>query len=159
MIPFVIFLILNQQWNPEPVINLPVLGRVLSTLSIMIVLIIISFKAYQLKKSDLAFGAFVVAGLILSPVSLDYHYTIILLPIFILIKWILKNQSRIVWAALILFIILIAAYIPYTSTKVSDGWLAIFAFPKLYGAIGLTGLFMFYSSRHKVTARGKSRIK
>lgn len=153
------FLILNQQWNPEPVFNLPVLGKVLSTLSILIVLIVISFKAYQLKKSDLAFGAFVVAGLIISPASLDYHYAIILLPIFILIKWILKNQSRIVWAALILFIILIAAYIPYTSPKVTDGWLAIFAYPKLYGAIGLSGLFMFYSSKDKVTTRGKSQIK
>jgi hypothetical protein len=150
---------LNQQWNSEPVINLPVLGQILSTLSILIILVVISFKAYQLKKSDLAFGVFVVTGLIISPVSLDYHYTIILLPIFILIKWILKNQSRIVWAALILFIILIAAYIPYTSPKVNNGWLAIFAYPKLYGAIGLTGLFLFYSSKNKDTALRKSQIK
>ena len=152
------FFILNQQWNPEPVTNLPALGKILSTLSILIVLIIISFKAHYLKKSDLAFGAFVAAGLIISPVSLDYHYTISLLPIFILISWVLKNQSRTVWAALILFIILIAAYIPYTSTKVTDGWLAILAYPKLYGAIGLLGLFMFYSSKHKVIAKGKGQI-
>lgn len=152
------FFILNQQWNPEPVTNLPALGKILSTLSILIVLIIISFKAHHLKKSDLAFGAFVAAGLIISPVSLDYHYTISLLPIFILISWVLKNQSRTVWAALILFIILIAAYIPYTSTKVTDGWLAILAYPKLYGAIGLLGLFMFYSSKHKVIAKGKGQI-
>jgi len=153
------FLTLNQQWNPEPVINLPALGKILSTLTILIVLILISFKAYYLKKSDLAFGAFVVAGLIISPASLDYHYTIILLPIFILLKWNLKNQSKIVWSALILFIILIAAYIPYTSPKVTNGWLAIFAYPKLYGAIGLTGLFMFYFSKNKVTAKSKSEIK
>ena len=137
---------------------MPALGKILSTLSILIVLIIISFKAHYLKKSDLAFGAFVAAGLIISPVSLDYHYTISLLPIFILISWVLKNQSRTVWAALILFIILIAAYIPYTSTKVTDGWLAILAYPKLYGAIGLLGLFMFYSSKHKVIAKGKGQI-
>jgi len=149
------FLILNQQWNPEPVINLPALGKILSTLSVLIVLILISFKAHHLKKSDLAFGAFVAAGLIVSPASLDYHYIISLLPIFILISRVLKNQSRTVWAALILFIILIAVYIPYTSPKVTDGWLAILAYPKLYGAIGLLGLLMFYSSKHKVTAKGK----
>ena len=153
------FTILNHQWNPTPIINLPILGKILSILSIFIVLVYSSVKAHQLKKSDLAFGAFVVAGLIISPVSIDYHYTIIILPILILLKRVLQNQSQIALAALILFAGLIAAYIPYTSSKVTVGWLAIFAYPKLYGAAGLWGLFMLYSSKLNLSQTGKSQIE
>ena len=153
------FTIFNHQWNPTPIINLPILGKILSTLSIFIVLVYSSLKAHQSEKSDLAFGAFVVAGLIISPVSIDYHYTIIILPIFILLKQVLKNQSRIVLAALILFTGLIAAYIPYTSLKVTTGWLALFAYPKLYGAVGLWGLLMLYTPKQNVSQTGNNQIR
>jgi hypothetical protein len=135
------------------------LGKILSTLSIFIVLVYSSVKAHQLNKSDLAFGAFVVAGLIISPVSIDYHYTIIILPILIVLKQVLKNQSRIDLGALIIFSGLIAAYIPYTSSKVTAGWLALLAYPKLYGAVGLWGLFMLYSSKHNSSQTGNSQIR
>jgi hypothetical protein len=139
----------NLQWNPVPLLNIPALGKILSTLSILFVLTYSSIKAYQLKKSDLAFGLFVVTGLIVSPASLDYHYTIILLPILIMLKWSLNNATAFTWAVLIFSVVLVAAYIPYTSLKVTNGWLAILAYPKLYGAVGLWRLIVSSSSQSK----------
>ncbi len=138
----------NQQWNPESIFNLPKLGKILSTLSILTILVYSSIKVYKLKKTDLAFGLFVVAGLIVSPASLDYHYTIILFSIFVLLKWSLNNAAAFTWVVLIVSVLMIAAYIPYTSVKVKGGWLSLFAYPKLYGAIGLWSIFLFASGKH-----------
>jgi hypothetical protein len=125
-----------------------VLGKILSTLSILLVLIFSSVKAYRLKKSDLAFGLILATGLIISPASLDYHYIIILLSVFIIMKWIIANPDSIVWTVLAASVILMAAYIPYTSAKVTGGWLSLFAYPKLYGAVVLWGLFLFAAEKN-----------
>jgi hypothetical protein len=141
----------DQQWNPEPIFNLPELGKILSILSVLLVLIFSSIKAYKLKKSDLAFGLFVVTGLIVSPASLDYHYTIVLLSILVILKWSLKNATTFTWALLIVSVLMIAVYVPYTSVKVKGGWLSLFAYPKLYGAVGLWGIFLFSSGKNHFT--------
>ncbi|MGB5847060.1 MAG: glycosyltransferase family 87 protein, partial [Ignavibacteriaceae bacterium] len=77
---------INQQWNPEPLINLPLLGNLLSIFSVLIIAGASSFIAFKRNKSEITFGIFIIAGLIISPVSLDYHYTILLLPILMLIN-------------------------------------------------------------------------
>jgi hypothetical protein len=143
----------NQQWNPAPVVNLSLLGNLGSFLSILAVLTFTSIKFIKIPKSDLAFGAFVAAGLMISPVSLDYHYTMMLLPIILLLKLAMKNQSYIVWGVLALSILLIGSYIPYTSSKVTNGWIAILAYPKLYGAIGLWGMLLLYPFNNDTIVR------
>jgi len=141
--------IYNSQWNPTPIINMPVLGKTLSTLAIILILVFTSIKAYRLKKADIAFGIFVLAGLLVSPASLDYHFTIVLIPIIIIIRGIIINKSVFDRLIFIISIILIAAYIPYTSTKVNAGWLAVLAYPKLYGVTILWAIFMLASNQGK----------
>lgn len=140
----------NQQWNPEPVFNLPFLGKSLSIIVSLFILTITAVSAYKFNNSNLSFGAFIIAGVILSPVSLDYHYVLLLIPVFILINWLRQNQSVILWTCFIIFFVFIAAEIPYTSPKVTGGVWAIFAYPKLYGAIGFWGLTLMASYRSRV---------
>jgi len=139
----------NQQWNPEPWINLPLFGNLLSIFSVLIVVAVCSFLALKNKKSKIVFGAFIIAGVIISPASLDYHYTILLLPILILIGWIRNNPSILLWVVFLICLLLIVAILPYKSPRIAGGILAVFAYPKLYGAIGLWGLSIFISSKLK----------
>jgi hypothetical protein len=137
------FFVFNQQWNPYPVINLPVLGILLSVVISLVLSGTIIYYSYKQKNSDLSFAVFLIVGVILSPVSLDYHYVVLLLPILIFIKWLRESNKNFIWILLIFFYALIAAWLPFSSDKITTGWLAIFAYPKLYGAVGLLGLFFF----------------
>jgi len=139
-------LVFNKQWNPEPALNLSQLGKILSVIISFLILVITIWKAYKFNKSDLSFGAFIIAGLVLSPASLDYHYVILLIPILILFHSLRDNKSKYMWICFILFFALTAASLPYNSPKVTGGIWAIFAYPKLLGAIGLWILFLLISS-------------
>ena len=132
----------NKEWNPEPLFNLSLMGDLLSVVCMLIILTVSSFIAFKHRKSEIAFGIFIIAGLIISPVSLDYHYAILLLPILILVNNIRKNSTAMLWAMIFISISLIAFYLPYSSPRLAKGISAILAYPKLYGAIGLWGLYI-----------------
>jgi hypothetical protein len=142
------------KWNPYPLFNLPALARLLTTICGLLLLVAVIFYSYKQSysrnvitksggKPVSAFAVFIVTGVILSPVSLDYHYILLLFPFFIFITLMYENQLTLLWLLLIFVFALIALPIPYISPKVTGGWLAIFAYPKLYGALGLLGLFLF----------------
>ncbi|MCW8818653.1 MAG: DUF2029 domain-containing protein [Ignavibacteriaceae bacterium] len=141
----------DKQWNQEPLFNLPILGNILSVIFSLMLIIITSIKTNKLKKTDLSFGAFVIAGIVISPVSLDYHYVLILIPIVILLNWLRQNPSKLFWILFIIFYLLIAVFLPYISPKVTGGLWVVFAYPKLYGAIGLLGLLLFAAYKSKLT--------
>ncbi|MGE5811819.1 MAG: glycosyltransferase family 87 protein [Ignavibacteria bacterium] len=129
--------VFDQQWNPVPLINLPMLGKTMTISFTLIFLIVTIIAAIKSKKEDLVFGSFVIAGIILSPLSIDYHYMLILIPIFILFNRLIKNPSAALWILFVFSYLLIAASIPYISPKVTGGIWAVFAYPKLYGAVAL----------------------
>ena len=136
------FTFFDQKWNPVPLIDFPLLGKMLTYFSYTIVFVSISYFAYKIKNSDLSFGLFVIAGIILSPASIDYHYFMILISFIIILNYIQLIKSGWIYISLFFSYLLIAVSIPYTSAKVSNGLLAVFAYPKLYGAIGLLILFL-----------------
>ncbi len=144
------FTVYNQQWNPYPVINLPLLGKLLTVSFSLFLLAAVIFYAFRQKSPELSFSIFIIAGVVLSPVSLDYHYVVLLLPILIFIKWFRENNTKLLWILLFLFYALIAASLHYSSSKITAGWVAIFAYPKLYGALGLMGLFFFQLIKDKL---------
>jgi hypothetical protein len=148
----------EPKWNPEPLIDIPFLGKMLTVIFSILILAASSFYVLSLKRSDLspvkkpneAFAVFIIAGLILNPASLDYHYIVLLLPILILINEFSKYHSKILWILLIIFYVMITERLLYGSPKLSEGWLAIFAYPKLFGVLGLLGLFFRISFRDKL---------
>jgi hypothetical protein len=147
------FTVYDKQWNPEPLFNLPILGNVLSIVFSLLIIIITSISTVKFKKTDLSFGAFIIAGIVISPASLDYHYIIMLIPVLILFSWLMHNPSNLFWALFLFFYLLMGVYLPYISPKVTGGLWAIFAYPKLYGAIGLLGLLLIVAYRSKPTEK------
>ena len=141
--------VFNQQWNPFPIIDLLDLGILLSAVISLFLLGGTIFYSYRCKNSELNLSVFIITGVVLSPVSLDYHYIILLLPFLIFIKQFKENCTKYLWILLILFYALIATGLPYTSDKLAKGWLSIFAYPKLYGALGLLWLFFYQLSGAK----------
>ncbi|HEX5417048.1 MAG TPA: glycosyltransferase family 87 protein [Chloroflexota bacterium] len=89
----------------------------------------------------LAFAAWAILDVALSPVSEDYHYTLLLVPIAILLAdWRDCRRGR-RWLAILLgAIVLIGAPLPFKSPALAAGAWALLAYPKLYGALGLWGL-------------------
>jgi hypothetical protein len=54
------------------------------------------------------------------------------------------------WVMILILISLISVYLPYVSPRLAKGIWAVFAYPKLYGAIGLWGLFIMAAYRTEV---------
>lgn len=154
----------EPKWNPYPLIDIPFLGKMLTIIFSVIILSAVSFYAYRMKKPDQSFAVFIIAGVILNPVSLDYHYIVLLLPVIILLGELREYHQKTFgnppqgvlrtflrrWMLLIIFYVMITERLLYGSPKLSDGWLAIFAYPKLYGALGLLGMFFWISFRDKL---------
>lgn len=145
------FFVLDGQWNPAPLVNLPLLGKSMTIIFTLIILNVALIIAIKSKKSELVFGSFIIVGIILSPPSIDYHYMLMLIPIFILFDWLIKNPSVFLWSLFAISYLLIAASLPYISPKITGGIWAVFAYPKLYGALGLLVLSIRASYITKLT--------
>ena len=92
--------------------------------------------------SRLMFAAFVLLGLILSPVTQPYHYVLAVLPVAILAS---SVQGRgLAWTlTLLVGALLIGGDLPFRSPFLSNGAWALFAYPKLYGAVLLWAIALW----------------
>ncbi|MCL4263297.1 MAG: DUF2029 domain-containing protein [Anaerolineae bacterium] len=147
--------IYDPQWNLAPIFQAPVIGIGGAWMTFAVLLGIPLYLAYKLttkdtprasvKSSDLLVAVFIILSVILNPLALDYHYPLLLLPIVILASWAwylpVPQHTRLL-ALLVLGagVALIATDLPYNSPKVSAGWWALLAYPKLYGGLLLWGL-------------------
>ena len=132
--------IYDPQWNPAPLWSVPGLGQVLPWFGLLAMLAASVYAAIRGGEPDLAFVLFVIASVVLSPVSIDYHYTLLLLPIAILVAWARRQASAWPWIPLGAGALMIATNLPYLSPRVSAGAMALLAYPKLYGACLMWGL-------------------
>ena len=144
------FTIYNQQWNPHPIINFPALGKILITIISLLLLTLASIFTIKSSNKNITFGLFVALGIILGPVSLDYHYILMLIPILLTLSWIQLNPNKTLWFVLLISYLLMAVYLPYSSPKITGGFLALFAYPKLYGGLILLGLMIFALTSSKL---------
>ncbi len=121
-------------YNPAPPIDAPWLAPGAAWAGFAALLGASLFAARRAPGSDLAFALMVMLNLILGPLSVDYQYTITLLPIALLAG--LAREERSIWIRLAfgLGFVLIAADLPYRSPRLSEGAWALLAYPKLYGA-------------------------
>ncbi len=143
----------HEYWNPEPIFDLPVLGKSLAIIFSLIILSLTIYNVYKFNKPDLSFGTFIIAGVILNPASMDYHYILIIIPIFILLNHLVNIRSNLLWICFIISFLLIATRLPYISPKVTIGIWALFAYPKLYGAIGLFSSSLIVSYKLKINGK------
>lgn len=126
----------NPASNPRPMINADAAGIVVSWLAVLALVGASAIAAARRgRDDDASFAAFATLSVAASPVSLDYHYTLTLLPIAILLSRARAQTNRVRSAVLALAVFLIAARLPYLSPRLANGALAALAYPKLYGAL------------------------
>lgn len=144
-------------FSPRPLYPSPLLATLVQYGGALLLLSGAARVSLRARNPDLSFAAFVLAGLMLSPFSLDYHYVLALVPIAILAARLNRRESR--WRLLILAAAcaLIAADLPYRSPALNEGAWAIFAYPKLYGAALVWGLAVWEDSYDAGPTRGPPR--
>jgi hypothetical protein len=132
----------DPKWNPYPLIELSFLGNVIPQILALGVIFTSLALSLMSKNIHLKISMITIVSVIISPLSLDYHYPFLLLPMAILYPYVLqpKEKSLLIW--FLLAFTLIALPIPYTYERLANGILAIFAYPKLYGGIILLGLVL-----------------
>jgi hypothetical protein len=145
--------VFDARWNPNPLFRQPALGGWLSLLATIVVLAIIAYVLQRSRSGDLSFGAFVIASIVISPFSLDYHYTLLLLPIALLVSRLSRSGARWSWLVLGAGLFLIAAPLPYLSERFSVGAWALLAYPRLYGALLLLALTLRESNREETAPK------
>jgi hypothetical protein len=102
---------------------------------------------------DLVLALFVMASILLSPVALDYHYVLALLPVAILLAHLPSwgsLDSLIAGLGWLTAVAAIGLNLPYQSAAIQGGAWALLAYPKLYGAILLWILAMTGSSTGRI---------
>lgn len=136
----------DARWNPGAPFDAPALADWLTWLSAGLLIGVSAYRAHRAGTSDLIFGAFVILGIVVSPLSLAYHYVLLLLPAALLMAW--AQGSGHTWATLILVAALaaVAADLPYRSPRLAGGIWSLLAYPKLYGAWALWGLALWATS-------------
>lgn len=140
-------------FNPHPLYSSPGLARGLSFLALISLLVFTLWVGRKTQASDLVFMAVVVLGLIVSPLTLDYHYTLLLLPLGVT-GWEMLARPRTspwLWVMLLVIYLLLALPIPYTTPLLSYGWLSFLAYPKLYAGCLLWGLCLFLAAQKQNT--------
>lgn len=131
----------DAAWNPAPLLDAPAVAGALAILTAL-ALGWVTFRAVWTDDSDprsspaLAFAAWAALELILSPVSEDYHYSLLLVPsAIILAYWRDRQRDWTTLAILAVGIALVGAPLPYERPALAAGALALLAYPKLYGAL------------------------
>lgn len=146
-------------FNPYPLYSSPGLARGLSFLSLFGLLVFTLWVGRKTQASDLVFMAVVVLGLIVSPLTLDYHYTLLLLPLGV-IGWEMLARPRtppwlwLIWVAIYL---MLALPIPYTTPVLTYRWFSFLAYPKLYAGFLLWALCLSLSVRAQVALPSPAR--
>lgn len=134
----------DADWNPTPIMNLSVLVR---PLYILITGVAVVWTGWILYHSKAAIGFGMALLLILSVISVpfaeEYHFLLIFLPLLLVVQQVRESQgqARLILGILITLIgALLLLPLPYEHPRLSAGWLAFFAYPRLYGTWLLWGV-------------------
>lgn len=136
--------VFDAQWNPGPVANLPWLA---STLTLTTQIIALMFSAVWSRWSNerlgqrmLSLALFVVLSVPNTPFAEDYHYCLVLPALIVASWWAYRERSpwwMILWLAGAA--LLLGARWIFISPRLTTGWMAVLAYPRLLGAYLLWG--------------------
>lgn len=129
----------HPTWNPSPLAHVPVLASLLSYTLIITLGTITLFKSRRDSSPKATFCAMIILGVIASPVSVDYHFTLLLLPILLLL---FCHNRMSIWQKISfwLAVSLLTVDYPYQQAIYSDTLLSLMAYPKLIGSLILWGV-------------------
>ncbi len=154
----------DATWNRAPLFAAPGLALVLQATLALGMVGLTFWLTWQLDPADsrrgaLAFAAWATLSIILSPVSQDYHYTLLLAPVVILLAY--WRDARPGWAIGVVEaagVLLVAAPLPYTSPALTTGGWTLLAYPKLYGALLLWAVAVYCLLRELSTKNDRLAV-
>lgn len=148
----------DSTWNPHPLFRQPQTGVALAFITTVGVLITVAFILVRGDSDDRSFATLMIAATVISPYSLAYHYSLMLLPIAILANQLTYDSSPGRWLVLLVGTLLIAMPYPYLSVRFSAGAWALLAYPKLYGALLLLGLTFWETMRGPIRSATSEEV-
>ena len=131
------------QINPDPLVHAPWLKRVLNPL-ITLVSLGVTLRYGRKAGPTTFFAALMCLTVILAPVAEEHNFALLLIPIAVVGHQLLYRPRKLAgwpvdWVLFGLGCLLLAAPIPYKSQWINSGWLALLAYPRLYGGWCLWG--------------------
>ena len=132
---FLHLLVYDSRWNPNPMFAAPTVARwsvLFVALGMTALTILVTLRA---RDDDVAFATLLTLTIMLSPVSLDYHYILLLLPFAIVMKRLQSSRNPGAWLIFIASALLVLSDLPYNSPRFSEAAWALLAYPKLAGAL------------------------
>ncbi len=130
----------DAELNPSPIWDAPPLATLLS---LGLTLLMLAITLTRTKQLHWLVG--IVLSVILAPLAEQYHFLILTAPFALLaVQWHRFNfETRVVF---MLAIALVIAPLPYKNPQWWQGAWALFAYPRLYGALILWALLIFTPS-------------
>ena len=155
--------VFDPRWNPAPAANLPPLALGLS-LAITALALVVSARLQRLASQQrearaLSWGLLTALCVSLTPIAESYHYLLVLPAVVIAFWWAARRGvSRSSWTALgLAVLLLVTPFRLYGYRSLQAGWLALLAYPRLYGAFALWGWLARALHRYEVDERRSSR--
>jgi Glycosyltransferase family 87 len=149
-------LVYDATFNPQPLAEWPLLARV-ATLLILMVALICSLRWGRLsdERHDvraLTLALFLVLAVANAPIGEGYHYTIVLPALIVACWWAWRTRAGgTAWVVLAVAALLIGTPLPYQSPALKASWLALLAYPRVYGAYLLWGWLGWALARYRGT--------
>jgi hypothetical protein len=170
----------DPTWNLHPIADMGGLADILNTISTLLILIVTGSSLWRFRNRqkvgwDQQIWGGSVRGLqgivaltlslatILAPAAEEYHFTLLLVPLFVSAKLWLENKAHrtsdlVLW---LLSLLLLGVTWPYKKWA-ADGWQALVAYPRLYGALILWFLLLklVVATAHEQSSdSGAARLK
>jgi hypothetical protein len=127
-------------WNPRPIVDLPWLVAPLTALAAMALVGLTGWRSSRAQPIEtsgvVAFAAWAILSIVLSPATSDYHYTLAILPTVLLLDRCWEHSGdRLSLVIVLVGIILMGAPWPQRIFATTDGLAALVAYPRLYGGL------------------------
>ena len=121
----------DAQWNPGPLVDAPLLAWLLAAV-VGLGALTVTWLLARSTTLALAFAASATLSVLLFPSAEDYHYVLMLIPLFVLCsRW--SRAQPLLSGLGLLAAALIVLPLPYKQPALSEGWLSLLAYPRLYG--------------------------
>ena len=136
------FLRYDSQLNPAPLWNVPTLARFLY-IAFGIVAVGVSLFRTRAQSFRIAFAIFLTLSVIFSPVAEEYHFVLLILPMFVFAANLSRATHTLVLALFCVALLLLGLPLDYKNPGLAQGTLAFLAYPRLYGAWLLWAILIF----------------
>lgn len=125
----------DARWNPGAVAALPGLATAVAVAATTVALGVTVWLGRR-GRLDVAAAAAITAGVLVLNVAQEYHFAVLLVPAAVaLARWSeTEDRSALETFWLVGALVLLAAPLPYEDPALTAGWMALLAYPRLYGA-------------------------